>query len=106
MTDSNDQQQTELTDEDRLRYETDPKALAWAREAVQRQVDRCREFKAQATERGDAEGARSWHRHANLLEMQLLGSSGCVITAFDERLALNDGALARAHYEVRAGAQR
>ena len=30
----NQQQATELTDDDRLRYESDPKAIAWAREVV------------------------------------------------------------------------
>ena len=30
----NQQQATELTDDDRLRYESDPKAIAWARAVV------------------------------------------------------------------------
>ena len=67
------------------RFDTDPEALAWARAAVQRRIDHYRGFEAQARDSGGDEQASRWRRVANLLHMDFVGGTGCVIAAFDER---------------------
>ena len=74
-------------------YDYDPDAIAWARARVQKLVDRYREFERQP---GNTD-PRQWRKFANLLEMELIGGSGCVIRPFDPRAAemhklLRDGA--------------
>ena len=70
---------------DPTRYDTDPEALAWARSQVQRLAAKYRDFEKRCKERGDLEKAAMWRKFANLLEMELIGGKGCVITPFDER---------------------
>jgi len=67
------------------RFDSDPDALAWARAYVQRRIIQFRQFEAKARDRGDEEMASRWRRHANLLQMDFIGGTGCVIAAFDER---------------------
>jgi len=79
-----------LVADDRLqalnaRYGSDPEALEWARGNVERLRDRYRRFTTEARDAGRTEQAEMWRRFANLLEMQLIGGKGCVITPFDER---------------------
>lgn len=68
------------------KYDRDPEALAWARGHVERVIEKYRRFESEARDRGDAERASQWRKFANLLQMELVGGQGCVITAFDERL--------------------
>lgn len=70
------------------RFGTDPGALAWARGHVGKLRDRYREFGQRADERGNRELAAQWRKFANLLDMELIGGKGCVITPFDERRPL------------------
>jgi hypothetical protein len=79
------------------KYDRDPEALAWARGHVERVIGKYRRFETDARNRGDAEKATQWRKFANLLRMELVGGQGCVITAFDERVAqlpagMGDGA--------------
>lgn len=67
------------------RFGSDPDALAWARGHVQNLADKYRQFEADARRDGRAERAQQWRMFANLLQMQLIGGNGCVITPFDER---------------------
>jgi hypothetical protein len=71
-----------------LKYDTDPEALAWARERVQGLIDKMRRFEEQAKHAvPDApDRARQWRVFGNLLESDFIGGSGCVIAAFDERM--------------------
>lgn len=77
-----------VTDEWRqldARFAADPDALAWARGHVKRLASRYREFEQAALRRGDKDMAARWKKFANLLEMELVGGTGCVIRPFDER---------------------
>lgn len=70
---------------DQTRYDTDPEALAWARSKVGRVIAKYRGFERHCKERGDLGRAAMWRKFANLLEMELIGGKGCVVTPFDER---------------------
>ena len=67
------------------RFGSDPEALAWARGHVQRLADKFRRFETEARADGRTEQAQQWRKMANLLQMQLIGGTGCVIAPFDER---------------------
>jgi hypothetical protein len=69
----------------RSRYDSDPEALAWAREKIQRRIEHYRKFERQAAERGTSD-PDSWRRIAWAMERDFIGGEGCVIAAFDERL--------------------
>lgn len=60
-------------------------AIEYGQRAVGGLRDRLRRWEKECAEKGDDEGAEQWRRMANLIEMRLLGGSGCVITAFDDR---------------------
>ena len=77
-------------------FDLDPEALAWARQKVERVIDRYHRLSEQA--QTGAERARTvedvitemalaekWRIRANLLRRDLIGGQGCVIAAFDER---------------------
>ena len=74
-----------MDDDGYTKYDSDPEALAWARGHVERVIEKYRGFEAQARDKGDADKATQWRKFANLLRMELVGGTGCVITAFDER---------------------
>jgi hypothetical protein len=67
------------------RFGADPDALAWARGHVEALRDKFREFETRRGELGDEQLATQWRKFANLLDMELIGGKGCVITPFDER---------------------
>ncbi len=69
-------------------YDRDPAALAWAREKVQREINRFRMFEEAAKERGERERASLWRKFAAFLVMEFIGGEGCNIAAFDERRPL------------------
>ena len=71
-----------------LKYDTDPEALAWARERVQGFIDKMRRFEEQAkhSEPYAPERERQWRVFGNMLQDSFIGGSGCVIAAFDERM--------------------
>jgi hypothetical protein len=69
-----------------LKYDTDPEALAWARENVQHLVDKLRRFEQQSTDEGLLQRASQWRVMANTIESELIGGTGCVIAAFDDRM--------------------
>jgi len=79
-----------------LKYDTDPEALAWARENVQRLVDKLRRFEQQAADQGQPEEARRHRSTANIIESELIGGTGCVIAAFDRRMPALAPMLAKA----------
>lgn len=66
-------------------YDRDPAALAWARAAIQREIDKFRDWEHRDTESGNAERAKQWRMMRNMLDRQFIGGTGCVIAAFDER---------------------
>lgn len=88
-----------------LKYDTDPEALAWAREKVQRFIDKLRDFEAQAKAAESPEREHQWRVAANMTESYLIGGHGCVIASFDERMPtfapILAGANRRAHSGVR-----
>lgn len=67
------------------RFNSDPDALAWARKAIQHEIDRLRRWQQECTDKGDVDRALQWRKMANLLERNFIGGTGCVIAAFDER---------------------
>jgi len=64
-------------------YSCDQNAVEWARAAVEKVRDWCRELETQGSDNSD-----NWRRLANLLEMKLIGGETCVVTPFDARLSL------------------
>lgn len=87
------------------KYEIDPEALAWGRAKAQRLVDRLAALERQATQAGNQDDAKQWRVAAHLVTKYLIGTSGCVIAAFDERLpdvVLARPAAGEAHGGVRA----
>lgn len=73
-----------LTEDERDHYNSDPKALEWAREIVQRRVNHYRKWEAEAKAQG-SDTESQWRRVANILEMDFIGGSGCTIAGFDQR---------------------
>lgn len=75
------------------RYDSDPDALAWARERVQHYIDRCETWAA-----AGGPHAEESEKFAALMHMWFIGSGdGCVLTAFDARrpeLAEPEGSIA------------
>lgn len=67
------------------RFGSDPDALEWARGHCERLRDKYRGFEATAARDGRIDQAAFWRKAANMLQMQLIGGTGCVITPFDER---------------------
>lgn len=68
------------------RFDTDPEAIAWAREKIQRAVQQAEQFEKHNRETGSPEWAERWRITAQFMQRKLLGGKGCVIAAFDERL--------------------
>lgn len=62
------------------RFDFDPEALAWARAKIQREYERARDMERKSAE------PTLWRFLANALRRNLIGGTGCVIGAFDERL--------------------
>lgn len=71
-----------------LKYDTDPEALAWARDRVQGFIEKMRRFEEQAKHADPAapERERQWRVFGNMLQDAFIGGSGCVVAAFDERM--------------------
>lgn len=67
-------------------YSRDPEALAWAREKVAKQIDFIGEMADHLTEKGEADRADGYRQAAERMRSMLIGGSGCVVGAFDERL--------------------
>lgn len=72
---------------DLSRFDRDPDALEWAREKVRDFESRWRKFSKDAAEAGKPDVADIWRYLANGVHASLIGGSGCVIGAFDERRA-------------------
>jgi hypothetical protein len=62
------------------RFDSDPQALAWARERVQHRIERAERFAVESKENKDF-----WRKHARMMQNDFIGGEGCVIAAFDER---------------------
>lgn len=60
-------------------------AVDWARGHVERVRDKWRAWEHKAADAGDQDKMMRCRRIANVLEMELIGGEGCVITAFDVR---------------------
>lgn len=71
---------------DLSRFDTDPDALAWAREHIQRYIDRATGFEAHCRETGNPQGETNWRTVRQFMTQTLIGGKGCVIAAFDQRL--------------------
>lgn len=67
------------------RLDSDPEALAWARDKIMRRIEHYRKFERQATERGTSD-PKQWRMLAWSMERDFIGGEGCVVAAFDERL--------------------
>jgi hypothetical protein len=72
---------------DLSRFDRDPDALEWVREKVRDLESRWRMFSESATEAGKDDQANMWRYLANGVHTSLIGGTGCVIAAFDERRA-------------------
>lgn len=75
----------------------DQEAVDWARAKVVKVRDKYRAWEMKAKDEGNKERMMKWRTIANVLEMELIGGRGCVITPLDERLPemmrlLDDGA--------------
>jgi hypothetical protein len=68
------------------RFDTDPEAIAWAREKVQGVIMQAELFEKQANDARQLKVAQRWHLVASFMRRTLLGGHGCAITPFDERL--------------------
>ena len=66
------------------KFDRDPEALEWARGHVQALVDKMHRLQ-QAAERATPPPRRQWRKIADILQRELIGGEGCVITAFDWR---------------------
>lgn len=66
-------------------YEPDQAAVDWARGVVEKLAAKYRKWEQEANAKGETEQAARWHRMANMLELELVGGQGCVITPFDAR---------------------
>ena len=75
-----------MTTADLSRFDSDPDALAWARQKIQREIDRFADWERRATEKGNPDQAMQWRKMKNMLVRQFVGTGGCVIAGFDERL--------------------
>lgn len=67
------------------RFDLDQDAIDWARGHVERVRDKWRAWEYEARDKGDGELMLRCRRIANVLDMELIGGKGCVITAFDQR---------------------
>ena len=68
------------------KFDSDPEAVAWAREKIQRAVAQAEELEKHAQGTGQPQIAERWRVTVQFMRMKLLGGRGCVIAAFDERL--------------------
>ncbi|MDH5134051.1 MULTISPECIES: hypothetical protein [unclassified Microbacterium] len=68
------------------KFDIDPEALAWARGKAERLVDRLIALEKQAAQAGNPDDAKQWRVAARVVTKYLIGQSGCVIAAFDDRL--------------------
>lgn len=76
---------TERLAELNAKFGRDPEALEWARGHCERLRDKYGGFESAAARDGRIDQATFWRKAANMLQMQLIGGTGCVITPFDER---------------------
>lgn len=76
--------------------------VAWAREEAQRAVDKLRAFQKLAEDEGDMARARGLRTAARTVEWMLIGGTGCVIAAFDERRPALEPLLRSVTPEMRA----
>ena len=75
-----------MTTTDLSRFDSDPDALAWARQKIQHEIDRFADWERKDTEAGEIDRAMQWRKMRNMLVRQFVGTGGCVIAGFDERL--------------------
>ncbi len=68
------------------KFDSDPEAIAWAREKILRAVGQAEQFEQHNRDTGSLEWAERWRITAKFMRQKLLGGKGCVIAAFDERL--------------------
>ena len=68
------------------RFDSDPEALAWAREKIQRRIDHYRDWQTKTLASGNLVANRTWRIVATTMERDFIGAGGCVVGAFDERL--------------------
>lgn len=61
-------------------------AVEYGRGVLEREIQRLKDFEAQAASRGDDEAEARWRRLYCWLSWSMLGDGeGCVVTAFDAR---------------------
>lgn len=71
---------------DLSRFDTDPDALAWAREKIQAKIDRAAGFEQHCRDTEAPDCEVRWRTVRQFMTQTLIGGRGCVIAAFDERL--------------------
>lgn len=69
------------------RYDLDPAAAAWARGRVEQVIERIEQQAAWLDERGRSDEATGMRKSLWLIRRNLIGGEGCVVAAFDHRLA-------------------
>lgn len=67
-------------------FDADPESIAWARERIQKAIDRAERFHRHAAESDNPDAAEKWRFTAAFMRQSLLGGQTCVIALFDERL--------------------
>lgn len=67
------------------KFDTDPEALAWARENVQTVIAKYADFEEKAVQKGAQVSAARWRTVVFALRREFVGGEGCVIARFDER---------------------
>lgn len=68
------------------RFDSDPEAIAWAREKIKWAVRAAERHEKHANDARDLKSGQRWHIVAGFMRRTLLGGQGCAIAAFDERL--------------------
>jgi hypothetical protein len=68
-------------------YGSDPEALAWARERVEKALARVEDMAAHLTERGELDKAEGYRGAAWRIRSLLIGGEGCSVASFDGRMA-------------------
>jgi hypothetical protein len=73
---------------DRARkYGSDPEALSWARERVEKALQRVEDMAAHLAEKGEVDKAEGYRGAAWRVRSLLIGGEGCSVAAFDGRMA-------------------
>ena len=75
-----------MSDERDRKYGSDPEALAWARERIEKALARVEDMAAHLADKGQADKADGYRGAAWRVRSLLIGGEGCSVGAFDPRM--------------------